>query len=344
MAKLIRVSDDGGTTFHSVPGPSGELSLEGEAIDDTILGQSFQSEFTGLITWSVSSEGFYKGTPGYCATILKEGTPVNATSEAMSLVSGQTYQIDNSAKEIWDRNATITVYDNAVDQTSEVESYDYLFGKVTFKSTYTVTGPVTIDVDYIPVVAFGKGQSFTLNQTTDPLDQSDFSTTCANNGFRITGHGLRTVNLDIEGIFDTGEDFIQELKDRNELILEINPDGNKKSLARGFFRLTSVSQSGNVGDNEIESVTFSLNVPSSDFSPFGWQHENDTTLPTSIIKCLTAWSDETDLDLEYLPNGIGGAGGQAGTVIVNEVSLATSIDGLPTFTLGFQGDGVLADA
>ena len=344
MAKLVRVSDDLGVTYHSIPGPSAELSLDGEAIDDTVLGQSFESNFTGLITWNISSEGFYKGVPGYCATLLKQGTPTAATGEAMSQISGQLYQIDDQSKEIWDRTASIVIYDGVTDVTNEVETFDYLFGRVTFKSTYTVVGAITVDVTYLPVVAFGRGQSFTLTQTATPLDQSDFATVCANNGYRVTAQGLRTVNLDFEGIFDTVEDFAQQLEDRNEIIIEINPDGNDKSVGRGFFRVINTNQSGNVGDNEIESITFGLNVPSGDFRPFGWQHESDTTLPTAIQKVLEAWDNETELDIEYLPNGIGGAGGKTGKVIVTDATLTNSIDSLPTFTLGFQGDGAITDA
>ena len=109
MAKLIRVSDDGGLTYNSVPGPDGELTNNGEAIDDTVLGQTFNSEFTGLITWSINTTGYYKGVPGYCGKILKQGTPVATTGEAMSLVTGQTYQIDDATKELWDRTAPLTV-------------------------------------------------------------------------------------------------------------------------------------------------------------------------------------------------------------------------------------------
>lgn len=345
MAKLVRVSDDNGVTWYDIPGPSASLTMDGEAINDTILGQNWQSEFTGLINWSVESEGYYKGVAGYCATILRGGTPVATTGEAMTLVSGKTYRISDATREIWNRNATITVYDNAVDATSNVETFDYLFGKVTFASAYTVTGPVTIDVEYVPVASFGKPQSFTLTQTANALDTSDLPTTCANSGFRTFAPGLRTVTIDIEGIFDATEDFNQDLIDRGEYILEISADGStKKSLCRGFFRLTSKNQSGDVGDNEIESVTFSLNVPSADYIPFGWDHENDTTLSTSIIKSLDAFLNETTLDIEYLPNDVGGAGGQTGDCIVTDVTLTNSIDSLPTFTLNYQGTGALADA
>jgi len=345
MAKLVRVSDDSGSTWYNIPGPSASLTLDGEAIDDTILGQSWQSEFTGLINWSVESEGYYKGVAGYCATILRNGTPVSATGEAMSQVTGQVYRIDDATKEVWDRTATITVYDGVTDVTDEVETFDYLFGKVTFDSGYTVVGSITVDVDYIPVEAFGKPQSFTLTQTSNTLDTSDLPTTCGNSGFRTFAPGLRTVSVDIEGIFDATEDFNQDLIDRGEYILEISADGStKKSLCRGFFRLVSKNQSGNVGDNEVESVTFALSVPSADYIPFGWDHESDTTLADAIVKSLDAFLNETTLDIEYLPNDIGGTGGQTGSVVVSDVTLTNSIDSLPTFTLNYQGTGALTDA
>ena len=207
-----------------------------------------------------------------------------------------------------------------------------------------MTSPVTVDISYIPVIEFGRPQGFTLNQTAEIRDESDINATCANNGYRLSASGLRSVSVDFEGIYDVSADLIQDLEDRGEVLLEINPDNQKKSLCRGFFRITDVSQSGNVGENEIESITFSLSVPSSDFSPFGWQHEPDTTLPTAIIQVLDAWNAESELDAQYLPNGVGGAGGKQGKVIVNDVTLTNNIDGLPEFALSFTGNGALVDA
>ena len=60
MAKKIRLSDDGGTTWYELPGSEGSFGNEAEQIDDTILGQTYQSNEVGLVGWNISSNGIFK--------------------------------------------------------------------------------------------------------------------------------------------------------------------------------------------------------------------------------------------------------------------------------------------
>lgn len=344
-AKLVRVSTDSGVTYYAVPGPGADLSIESAALNDTILGQTFTSEFPGLQSWSINTNGYYKGIAGYVATIKKAGSSTAVTGEAFTLVSGKTYQINSVTKRVWNRAVTPVIKDNAVAvSAANILSYDYLFGKVTFVSTYTVTGPVTADISYLPLAAFSKGQSFTLTQQATALDVTTYATAQANSGYMSNVPGLRTVSLDIDGIYDLAEDNIADLQSRGEYIIELCADGSGLSLCRGFFHLMSVKESGDVGANEVEALSFNLSVPSADYIPFGWQHSNSTTLPTAIKLSLDAWSNETTLSVQYLPGGVvASTGGQAGTGVVTDITLTSAVDGLNEFTLNFQGSGALAD-
>ena len=136
MAKRVQISDDDGSTWYTLPGNSGELSQDAGTIDDSIFGQEFSSGQAGAINWSINANAIYKGYSGYVAKILKNGSSTSMTAEAMTLVSGKTYKITNAAKNVWDRTATWIVYGNAVAiDPSNIQSIDYLFGRVTFKST-----------------------------------------------------------------------------------------------------------------------------------------------------------------------------------------------------------------
>lgn len=343
MSKLIRLSSDN-ITYVSLPTSDGSLSVTGNAVDDSLLGNTFSSSFTSLLDWEMGATGLVKGYAAYCGKILKQGTSTASVSEAMELVSGQTYKTTNTAHNIWDYTVTPVIYDDAVDVTDEVETFDYLFGKVTFKGTYTVTGTITADINYLPTASFGKALSFSLTQSVDAVDDSDYATVCANNGYRINKQGLREVSLSFDGIYDAVEDFHQQLEDRDSFIVEIDPMGNGKSIARGYFRVGDTSQDGAVGDNESESTNFTLSVPSPDFIPFGWDHASDTPLDPAIRIALDGFDLEQDVFVEYLPNGIGGAGGKTGSTVVTDVSLESSIEGLNTFNLTFTGDGSLNDA
>ena len=52
-AKRVRLSDDSGSNWYTLPGSTGEFTNEGQVIDDTVFGQLYQSGFPGLINyWS----------------------------------------------------------------------------------------------------------------------------------------------------------------------------------------------------------------------------------------------------------------------------------------------------
>lgn len=340
MSKVIKVSSDGGSNYYSLPGPDGSFQADGDQLDDSILGQTFASGLTGLINWSIVGSAFYKGFAGYNADLKKSGTATATTGEAMSVVTGKTYRIDDSAKEVWSSTATLTVYDNAIAvATSNIESIDYLFGMVTFTSGYSVTGPITIDVTYYPLATFGKARSFTLTQSVNAFDTSDYQTVQANGGYRTHSAGLRTVGLELEGIFNASDAWQTALAGREAIVIEINADGNGKSTARGWFRQVSSNQEGQVGDNEMESVSFVLSVADPDVVPFSWDHASDTTLSQAIQIVLESFETQDDILAQYLYDGTNGYGG---TVVVSECSLSSSIDDMNSFSVTLMGDGAFA--
>jgi len=342
MAKRIRVSSDNGANWFTLPGSTAELAREIDGIDDTIFGFDYQSNFPGLIGWNITSNAYVKGFAGYMAKLKKIGSTTAATGSAMSLVSGKTYQVDQAARQIWDRSATTVIKVGGTDQTAQVESIDYLFGRVTFKDSYTVSGAVTADHSYFPTTEIAKGRSYTLTQTANAIDTTDMPTAQANGGIRTFIYGLKTVELEIGGVFDATNAYADALQARDEVIVEINPDGNGESIARGFFRFTGDSQSGAVGDLEEETVTLALNVPDDSLMarPFGWQFSSSSTLNAGIRAALNAWQNATEIDVQYLPDGETGV---AGNAIVSEITLAGELEGMNEFNVTFQGTGALSD-
>ncbi len=338
-AKVVQVSDDAETTWYTLPGGTGEFNDNADQIDDTIFGSTFSSNEAGLITFTANANALYKGFAGYVAKILRPGTPTIADGEACTLESGKIYQIDAVAKRIWDRSDTVVVYDAAVDHTADVEWIDYLFGRIKFLDAYSPGGAITVDVTYFPMIQLGKGRSFTLTQTANPIDTTDFETAQGNTGYKTFVPGLRTVALELGGVYDVSSGLRADLVARTELIIEINPDGNSLSVARGFFRAATESQSGNVGDLEVESTTFVLNVPDDPLLllPFNWVHAPATTLSTAIQVILTAWIDQVLIDVQYLYDGVNG---QKGVIMVADVSLTGGLEVMNEFAANFQGSDV----
>jgi hypothetical protein len=342
MPKLLQISADD-VTYYTMPGNSGELTRDGAVIEDTTWGQTFRSGFTGLIGWGFSGNAIYKGYPGYVTKLLKPGTSTAMAAEAMTLVSGKTYQITNAAKRIIDRSILPTVFDGGVDHTADVLSIDYLFGKVTFKAAYAPAGAITITGNYLPTQNLGKSMSHTLTQTAAAKRTTDYPTAQANDGHNTFEPGLRQCSLETGMIYNSADAWAAALVAREELILEINPDGISKSIARGFFRLGSTRQSGNNAELEEEGLTFQLNVPLMDApreiaTPFSWSHANDSPIPTAVKLCLDAWINETLVYAKYLPNGVAGVKGQC---VVTNVSLTGGLESANSFTIALQGSGAL---
>jgi predicted secreted protein len=338
MAKRVRLSDDAGSNWYTLPGGTAQFSNDAGEIDDTIFGYDYKSSEVGLIGWQITADALYKGFAGYLADVKAVGTTTAMTGEAMSLETGKIYAIDTVSKQIWDRQATFVVYDNAIDHTADVEWIDYLFGRVKFFDTYTVTGAVTVDGSYFPTASIGKATGFTLTQTAEAVENTDFDTAQANGGHRTFQSGLKTVSLELTGIYAASNGFVADLIARSEVIVEINPDGNALSVCRGFFKYTAQSQQGDVGALEEERVTLMLNVPDDQtvYRPFGWMHGITTTLNYSVQVALTAWQAGTLIDAQYLYDGTNGF---SGSVICTELTLSGGLEEMNKFAVTLQGSG-----
>lgn len=341
-AKAISISADD-ITYYGLPGSQGDLGREAAQPDDTIFGQSFKSTFPAIIGWNLQANAIYKGYAGYQATVKKVGTSTAFTAQACTLVSGKTYQINDTTKRIWDRTATFVVYDGATNVTAQVESYNFLFGKLTFKASYTVVGAVTVDGKSFPTSSLGSIRGFTLTQTADAIDDTDYATAQGNGGYRTYIPGLRTVAIELPGVFAQVNGLAALLEARSEVIIEVNPDGNGKSVARGFFRAVNQRQSGNVGALEEENVTFNLSVPIQASGPtleipFGWEHAVDSPIPTAIKTALNAWEGEDLVYVKYLHDGTNGHKGQG---VITSMTLNSTMEGINTFQVNIQGSDAM---
>lgn len=341
-AKVISISPDN-ITFATLPGSQGDLNRQAAEQNDAVFGAEFNSSLPTSLGWSVSANAVYKGYAGYVGTIKKGGTPTVMTAEAMSLVSGKTYKITAAIKQVMDRATVPIFYDNAVDHTTDVESYNPLFGTVTFKAAYTVTGPVTVTGKYLPMATVGSFRGYTLNMQAAAIDTGDYDTLNANGGYNTFAAGMRDVSLELPGIYNAASGFPALLAARTELIIEINPDGMgaSGSRARGYFKCTNTKVSGNIGALEQEDTSFKLAVPlvnsgPSISTPFTWDHNVSSPIPTAIKHCLDGWSTGTAIYAKYLSDG---TNGHKGSCIVTNASLTSAIDGLNTFSISLQGSG-----
>lgn len=338
-AKRIQVSSDGGTSYSTIPGSSGQFQEEISTNNDTVYGQDFESNEVSIGQWDVTSNGFFKGISGYQANLLQQGTPTTMTGEAMSLVAGTTYRVTAATKRILDYFSAITVFDGVTDITATVTSIDYLNGEVTLPGA--PAGLVTITGKYIPTVAIAKGRGFTLNMGCNARDKTVYEDARSNGGWRVHDHGLRTVGLDIMGVYDVTNAAAAALRARTPVIVEIRPDNTTDTFFRGYFKRHNRGQSGDVGALEEETQTFGLWVPDGALvvRPFGWYFSSSSALNPAIRKIIAAWQAKTLIKVRYQddPDVVGS--GHVGDAVVTECNLSNALEGLNEFSFGFRGTG-----
>jgi len=332
-AKTVQISSDG-ISYFTLPGNTADFSAETNQLDNSIFGTDYASTQPGLINWSVSGNAMYRGFAGYVASVLRNGASTSTTAEPMSLVSGTTYRVTDAAKRILDKDTAITFKDGGVAiNASGIESIDYLFGTVTLVAA--PGGAVTLDGNFFPTASLGCSNSFSLTQTSDTTDTTCFETASVNGGFATFRPTLKTVELELTGFYRATNQFYDLLQSRDELIVELNPDGNDKSVARGYFKPVTNSQTGDVGGDESETMSFRLSTPDG-IVPFQWVHASDSTIPDAVKTLLDAWAAGEEVYVRYLPEGEGNEGRQ-GEAIVTDISLSQSVDGMSEFSVSLQG-------
>lgn len=355
MAKRIQVSDDAGSNWYTLPGNSGSINSDGQELNDTIFGHSFQSSEIGLISGQISSNAIYKGFAGYhCDIRQMAGSTTSFTGESTSQETGQIYVIDDATKDVWDHTQALTFTDDSTDVTDEVEWIDFLRGRYKFQDSYTVvdTNP-TVAGEYFAKTVVAKGRTFNLTQSQSPIDDTDFATAQANSGHNTYEYGLKTVSLEIGNVYDVTNGWRTTLEGRSLVIIDLAPVGNgsSDSYARGIFKVSTHAHSGDVGALEEETVNFTLQVPDESdvattgadndlfLTPFVWTHPSASNISTAVQKVLEAWEDDETLLARYLPDG---STGVSGSVVVSEVSMTGGLEALNEFSVTLMISGALS--
>lgn len=209
------------------------------------------------------------GSPGWKATVKRSGTSTTFTDEPASLVSGQTYQIDDETKQVWDRTAPIVVNDNGNEVDPEdIEHIDYLFGMVTFADDYTPTGGITISGKYLPMQNVAGANSYTLNQTVDVLDDTDFDH-AKTTGYRSRMAGLHDVSVTVSRWDNLSKDFFTAATAGQAVVVEIVPGLGTRKF-RAFMLVETANRSGDVAALESEEVSLILDGDGAG-KAFSWQ-------------------------------------------------------------------------
>jgi hypothetical protein len=117
-------------------------------------------------------------TAGYSAKLYRSGTSTSMTAEATTLVTGKTYRITNAAKRMLDPAVAVVVDDGGSPvSASDILSIDYLHGLVTFDPSYTVSGAITFDANYLPLSQIADVYTASFSTSVMTLDDTVYEDT-----------------------------------------------------------------------------------------------------------------------------------------------------------------------
>ena len=339
-AKVVRVGLSP-STLNGLAGSSAELSVETSQIDNSIFGTEFSSQLAGVSSFSLSANAWLRKTAGFKASVKRAGNPTPFTDEAMTQVgSTQTYRIVDTDKEVWDFEDIVVIKDDGTEvAAANIAEIDPMFGRVTFVAGYTVTGPITVTGSFLTLADQCFANSVDLTQNAESIDVSDFCNVEAEDGFTVTEYGTKTVSASLSGFYRIGNDFFEQLKDRDSFVLEFDFEGNGETVARGVFTITNYSQSGDQGSVEELSLDFQLSVPEG-YRPFSWNFGSESEASQSFRDVINAWLGSQFLHFQYLPYGVNQSG-FAGKGVIDDASLSVSVDSIAELTVSVSGSGEL---
>ena len=213
-------------------------------------------------------------TAGFNTTIKIGGTSTAATGEACSGAT-TTWRVTSASKRIFDPTVTPDWYDNAVPiLAADIVSVDYLTGTVVF--TGSKTGPITVDMSYIPMLTYTGARSVDVTFEAAELDTSVFGTQWKN---RI--QGLKTASGKVENLelmttdLDPGagsRTLSAVFTNGTQVVLELAPSG-----ATTFYKFWAILMS--VDDT---SAVDALVVTMADFSSVAIVAADGTLINISI--------------------------------------------------------------
>jgi hypothetical protein len=208
-------------------------------------------------------------------TVKLAGSSVVMTGEACGLVAAKTYRVTSSAKRVLDPATAITVKDGGVAVAASNYSVSHLFGTVTFGASYAVTGPVTIDGAYLPMLTLAEVREFSLSSQGALAD----STTLDSAGYMAKALTLKDFTASLttlqSALYDNdpgaGSRVVADLHAAGTpVLIEAGAGGY---LFRGWAVIESFEQKGS-GEGLVE-LSLSLQgtaiaTPAGGSVSFGW--------------------------------------------------------------------------
>jgi hypothetical protein len=348
-AKMLVSKDN--ITFYTVPVDSTTPTFTGDTLDATTLADAkYKSMLKGLKGATFSGNIKTKastdcgGMVGYKTVVKISGTGIESTGEAFTNVSGKMYKITADTKNLWDRGYTPVIYDDAVEVDADDYTIDYMFGIVKFADTYTVAGAITADVKYLPTTVVAARTGYSLSQKADVNDVTDLNSAQANGGWKSFDYGRRTVDLTLDGFYDTVADNFSFFTSDAPVVVEVNVGGNGL-IARGWFYVTGDTQAADGDKNIGENLTCALSSGCTDGQAFSWNVValgDNTIIDQGTFIMLDAFVNGTKPYVKAMLSDDDGIG-YSFRAVVGDMSASGSAGDVEKMSLNLTADGAVTE-
>lgn len=334
--KLVALSrDNSPASYINVPTGDASLTITADSIDNTVYGSGFSSAINGLKSWESGFTVKMRKSAGFRTSVKRPISSTPVTKLPLSPIGGGVWSATVNSQSLWDSGKSISVFvSGAKVHNDNLKYISPLEGKVFFADHYTPSGLVTVDANILTLEEVGCVESVSLSVDSDIINMSCFKS--SKSGFHRNIKGLKKVKLDMKGFHSTGDTV---LHDNDDVMIEVDVEGNGNTLVRGNYRLMSIGLSGDVGGVQDSDVTLSLNVKEG-VLPFAVTYNSDSKLPVAMKDVLSSVLGSGDLHIRYMPYGYSRDVFQ-GEVIVNSVVFTSSVTDLCNWDVALVGEGVL---
>ena len=176
------------------------------------------------------------------------GTAVSFTTEPMTSLGGNVWQITNAAKRVFAPFASITV------STGTILTIDRLFGTVQF--TGSVTTP-TVTGQYLPMTSVASARGFTRSIRSANIDTTTLIRGAASTAFVEKLPVMLDCSATVDRIQNWDEYFQDELVDNAQLVLQFfNQYDDAASDCAMWARIVDITNSSSYDSVVAEQISF----------------------------------------------------------------------------------------
>lgn len=194
---------------------------------------------------------------GKKALVKVSSDSISFSAETFSTTDDKTYTIDDTTKNLWCSDCTITVYEDSSVTTEDYE-INRLTGEIIFATVDGTRGAITADGEYLPLSIALESYDYTYSLSANNVNKNSFG-----DNFTKRTQTLIDVSGSLVRFYQVDSYFINSLLSNKSVIIELYSDSSNDYDIRIRALLST---------NEVSAVVDGLVEESIDFEG---THDNE---------------------------------------------------------------------